>query len=195
MIQVYTGDGKGKTTAALGLAIRAAGAGFNVYIGQFAKGRAYGFGYGFGQRRPNHCPLAYRKPNHCSPTYSELAALKKIKNIKVEQFGRRCFIKAKPDKQDIELACKGLKKIKRAVLSRKYRLIVLDEINIALKFKLISLREVLVILKNAPENTEIVLTGRYACPEILKIADLISEIKEKKHYYNRGVKARRGIEY
>ncbi|PIP18916.1 MAG: cob(I)yrinic acid a,c-diamide adenosyltransferase [Candidatus Omnitrophica bacterium CG23_combo_of_CG06-09_8_20_14_all_41_10] len=181
MIQVYTGNGKGKTTAALGLAIRAAGAGLNVYIGQFAKGRIYGFGQ--------------RRPNHRSPTYSELAALKKIKNIKVEQFGRHCFIKAKPDKQDIRLACAGLEKIKRAVLSRKYRLIILDEINIALKFKLISLEEVLAILKKAPVNTEIVLTGRYACPEILKVADLVSEIKEKKHYYNKGVKARRGIEF
>lgn len=167
MIQVYTGNGKGKTTAALGLALRASGAGLKVYIAQFAKGR----------------------------TYSELVALKKIKNIEVEQFGRRCFIKAKPDKQDIKLACAGLEKIKKLILNNEYRLIILDEINIALKFKLISLWEVLAILKNASANTEIVLTGRYACPEILKIADLVSEIKDKKHYYNKGVMARRGIEF
>lgn len=167
MIQVYTGNGKGKTTAAFGLALRAAGAGLNVYIGQFAKGRSY----------------------------SEIKVLKKIKNIRIEQFGRRCFIKTKPDKQDIKLACAGLEKIKRLILNSEYRLIILDEINIALKFKLISLREVLAILKNASANTEIVLTGRYACSEILKIADLVSEIKEKKHYYNKGVRARRGIEF
>jgi cob(I)alamin adenosyltransferase len=167
MIQVYTGNGKGKTTAALGLAIRAVGAGFNVYIGQFAKGR----------------------------TYSELAVLQSLKNIKVEQFGRRCFIRIKPDKKDIELACNGLRKAKKIILNGKHRLVILDEINIAIKFKLVSLREVISILEDAPKNVEVVLTGRYACPQILKIADLASEIKEKKHYYNKGVKARRGIEF
>lgn len=167
MIQVYTGCGKGKTTAALGLAIRAAGAGFNVYIGQFVKGRSY----------------------------SELFALKRIKNIKVEQFGRRCFIRAKPDKQDIELACQGLKKAKKAILNKKYHLIILDEINIALKFKLVGLQELLVILRLAPKDKEIVLTGRYAPLQIIKIANLVSDISEKKHYYKKGVKARRGIEF
>jgi cob(I)alamin adenosyltransferase len=167
LIQVYTGNGKGKTTAALGLAIRAAGAGFNVYIGQFAKGRAY----------------------------SELTALKSIKNIQVEQFGRRCFIRAKPDKEDVRLAADGLKRVKKLILSGKHRLVILDEINIAIEFKLVNSREVSAILKSAPRNTEIVLTGRYASPEILKLADLVSEIKEKKHYYNKGVKARKGIEF
>ena len=167
MIQVYTGNGKGKTTAALGLAIRAAGAGFNVYIGQFAKGWAY----------------------------SELTILKRLKNIEVEQFGRRCFIRANPDKEDISLASDGLRRVKKVILSGKRRLVILDEINIAIKFKLVSLREIMAILKDAPKNIEIVLTGRYACPQILKIADLVSEIKEKKHYYNKGVKARRGIEF
>ena len=167
LIQIYTGDGKGKTTAALGLALRAAGAGFNVYIGQFAKGRFY----------------------------SELAALKRIRNIKLEQFGRRCFIRVSPDKQDIKLACEGLAKAKKAILNRKYRLIILDEINIALKLKLVSLREVLGVLKAAPKKKEIVLTGRYAPTEILKLADLVSEVRERKHYYKKGVKARKGIEF
>ncbi|MFA5286894.1 MAG: cob(I)yrinic acid a,c-diamide adenosyltransferase [Candidatus Omnitrophota bacterium] len=167
MIQAYTGNGKGKTTAALGLAIRAAGAGFNVYIGQFAKGQAY----------------------------SELAALKKFKNIKIEQFGRSCFIGTNPGKEDVKLACNGLEKVKKVILSGKFRLLILDEINIAIKFKLVNLGEVMAILKAAPKNIEIVLTGRYACPEILKLADLVSEIKEKKHYYSKGVKARRGIEF
>jgi cob(I)alamin adenosyltransferase len=167
LIQVYTGNGKGKTTAALGLAIRAAGAGFNVYIGQFAKGRA------------------------CS----ELTVLKRLKNIEVGQFGKRCFIRANPDKEDISLASDGLQLIRKVILSGKHRLVILDEINIAIKFKLVTLREVMAILKDAPKNIEIVLTGRYACLEILKVADLVSEIKEKKHYYNRGVKARLGIEF
>ena len=167
MIQVYTGNGKGKTTAALGLAIRALGAGFNVYIGQFAKGRAY----------------------------SELTILKDIKNIEVEQFGRRCFIRAKPDKEDISLACDGLQRARKVILGGKYRLVILDEINIAIKFKLISLKEVVALLKDAPKDIEIVLTGRYASLQILKLADLVSEIKEKKHYYNQGVKARKGIEF
>lgn len=167
LIQVYTGNGKGKTTAALGLAIRASGAGFNVYIGQFAKGRFY----------------------------SESASLKKIKRIKVEQFGSRCFIRVKPGKKDIELACEGLKKARKAILGKRYRLVILDEINIALNLKLINLSEVLSLLRSAPSDKEIVLTGRYAPLGIKKIADLISDIKESKHYYKKGIKARRGIEF
>ncbi|MFY9402729.1 MAG: cob(I)yrinic acid a,c-diamide adenosyltransferase [Candidatus Omnitrophota bacterium] len=167
MIQIYTGNGKGKTTAALGLALRAAGAGLNVYIAQFAKGRYY----------------------------SELRILKKIKNIKVEQFGRRCFIKKRPEKIDAELASKGLESAKKAILSKKYRLVILDEINIALNLRLIPLKEVLEILKSAPKEKEIVLTGRYAPLQIIKIADLVSRIDEVRHYYKKGVKARRGIEF
>jgi cob(I)alamin adenosyltransferase len=167
LIQVYTGNGKGKTTAALGLALRSSGAGYKVYICQFCKGRLY----------------------------SELAAVKKIKNIKVEQFGRRCFIKNAPTKEDTRLAQKGLNKAREAILSRKFNLVILDEINIALKFKLVSVSEVIALLKGASSEQEIVLTGRYAPQQILKIADLVSEIKERRHYYRRGVKARRGIEF
>ncbi len=167
MIQVYTGNGKGKTSAALGLALRAAGAGFRVYIGQFAKGRPY----------------------------SELSALRKIRNIEVEQFGRRCFIRSKPEKKDIELACNGLKEARKKILSRKYRLVVLDEVNIAVKFNLINLADLMKLLQEVPRDIEIILTGRYACNQIIKAADLVSEIKERKHYYKNGIKARRGIEF
>lgn len=167
MIQVYTGCGKGKTTAALGLALRAAGAGFFVYICQFAKGRFY----------------------------SELRLLKKIKNIKIEQFGRRCFIKREPEKIDIELARKGLQNAKKAILNKKFRLIILDEINIALNLNLISLKEVMEILEAVPKNKEVVLTGRYAPVQIIHSADLVSQIKEVKHYYKKGVQARKGIEF
>lgn len=167
MIQVYTGDGKGKTTASLGLAIRAAGAGKKVYIGQFIKGRQY----------------------------SELKSLRKIKNITLEQFGRGCFIKGKPKPKDQELACAGLKKIRDIAAKRKFDVIILDEINVALDLKLLECREVLELLKNIPEIIEVVLTGRNAPFEILKAADLVSHIKDVKHYFRKGLKARRGIEY
>jgi len=167
MIQVYTGNGKGKTTAAMGLALRASGAGIKVYIGQFAKGRCY----------------------------SEIKVLKKIANIKVEQFGRRCFIKKEPEPIDAEMARRGLEKIKQAIAQKRYQLIIMDEINIALRFKLINLDDLVRLIKSVPRKIELVLTGRYAHPEIIKLADLVSEIKEKKHYYTKGIKARRGIEF
>jgi len=167
LIQVYTGNGKGKTTAALGLALRASGAGLKVYIAQFIKGRRY----------------------------SELKALKKFKNIKLEQFGRGCFIKAKPSAEDIGLAERGFAKVKQVISRRKYDLVVLDEINIALHLKLLKLSALINLLRQAPKKTELVLTGRYAHPDILKLADLVSEIREKKHYFKRGVKARKGIEF
>jgi cob(I)alamin adenosyltransferase len=167
MIQVYTGNGKGKTTAALGLAIRAAGAGKRVFIGQFIKGRPY----------------------------SEINSLKKLKNISIEQFGRGCFIKGKPGRKDIEMACAGLEKIPGLARQEKFDLIVLDEINIALALKLLRCADVLRVLRTLPKKVEVVLTGRNAPKEMIKIADLVSEIKEVKHYFRRGLKARRGIEY
>jgi cob(I)alamin adenosyltransferase len=167
MIQVYTGNGKGKTTAALGLALRAAGAGLNVYIGQFAKGGCY----------------------------HEIKALKRIGNIKVEQFGRRCFIKKSPEKIDKQMALAGLKRSNEIIAAKKYRMVILDEVNIAVKLKLIPLSGLLELIKHTPKTIELVLTGRDAHPEIIKQADLVSEIKEKKHYYAKGIKARRGIEF
>jgi cob(I)alamin adenosyltransferase len=167
LIQVYTGNGKGKTTAALGLAIRAAGAGLKVFIIQFVKGRYY----------------------------SELKVLKDIKNIKIEQYGKGCFIKKKPDKKDIELAKKGLARAREVIAQRIYDLLILDEINIALNLKLLRLKDVVEFIKNASDKIELILTGRYAHPKIIKIADLVSEIKEVKHYFKKGVKAKKGIEY
>ena len=167
MIQVYTGNGKGKTTAAVGLAVRAAGQGLKVYIGQFAKGMRYG----------------------------ELNSLKKISNIKVEQFGRNCFIKNQPTKKDISLAQNGLEKIRKIVAGNIYDILILDEINIALKLGLLKLKDVVSLIKSTPPGLELILTGRYAHPGILKIADLVSEIKEKKHYFRKGVLARKGIEF
>jgi cob(I)alamin adenosyltransferase len=167
MIQVYTGDGKGKTTAALGLAIRAAGAGKHVFIGQFIKGR----------------------------DYCELISLKKFRTIKVEQFGRGCFIKGKPALQDVKIACAGLNKVRNIAKKQKFDLIILDEINVALDLRLLKCQEVLELIRNISKKTEIVLTGRNAPAELIKVADLVSVIKDVKHYFRKGQIARRGIEY
>jgi len=167
LIQVYTGNGKGKTTAALGLALRAAGAGLKVYICQFIKGKEY----------------------------CELLALKKFKNIKIEQFGAGCFIRKAPAQKDIALAKKALERIGKIIKDKKYAVIILDEINVALRLKLVKLKDVICILEKTPAKTELILTGRNAHPQILKLADLVSEIKEVKHYFRKGVKARKGIEF
>lgn len=168
-VQVYTGSGKGKTTAALGLALRAAGYKHKAYIGQFLKGQEYG----------------------------ELSSAKKLSPyITIEQFGRKGFIHVTkdPDEEDIKRAKRGLKKCLEAMLSRKYRIIILDEINVAVDLNLITEEEVHEFLDKRPEDVEIILTGRYAPPSFLKRADLVTEMKEKKHYYKKGVKAREGIE-
>lgn len=166
MIQVYTGNGKGKTTAALGLALRCAGAGKKVFFAQFIKGK----------------------------NYSELSALKKL-NISYEQFGRGCFIRSKPQAADIECALKGFSRLSRIIYSGKFDLVVLDEVNIAVKLGLLHCRDILELIKKVPAKTELVLTGRGCLPQIKKAADLVSEVREIKHYYGKGVSARRGIEY
>lgn len=168
-IQVYTGNGKGKTTAALGLALRAAGHGQRVYIGQFLKGQLYG----------------------------ELISVKKLApHIVIEQFGRKGFIHVteNPDDEDIERAKRGLKRCLKAMLSKKFRIVILDEINVAVDLKLVTEQEVHDLLDQKPEEVEVVLTGRYAPPSLVKRADLVTEMKEKKHYYRRGIMARQGIE-
>ena len=167
MVHFYIGKGKGKTTAALGLAIRAAGAGLKVYIGQFIKS-----GY-----------------------YNEIKILKKIPNIKIEQYGRGCFIKHKPKKKDIDLARRGFERAKQIINKGNFDLVVLDEINVALHLGLLKVNEVINLIKSTPKRIELVLTGRWAHPKIIKLADLVSEIKEIKHYYKKGIKARKGIEY
>ena len=166
MIQVYTGNGKGKTTAALGLALRATGAGLKVYIGQFIK----------------------------NGNYCEVKALRKIKAIKTEQFGRGCFIKKSPSQTDRESAKKGFERIKKIIEGKIYDVVILDEVNVALKVGLLDLGDLLKLLKKAPKKTELILTGRWAHPQVIKAADLVSEIKEVKHYYRKGIKSRIGIE-
>lgn len=169
LIQVYTGNGKGKTTAALGLCMRAAGWGYKSFIGQFLKGQEYG----------------------------ELHFITKFPDlIVVEQFGKKGFIHIEkgPDEEDIKLAKNGLRRCYSEMKSGKFRIIVLDEINVAIYFKLISEEEIHSFLDEKPENVEIVLTGRYAPQSIIDRADLVTEMREVKHYFQRGIVARKGIE-
>jgi len=166
-VQLYTGNGKGKTTAALGQALRAAGAGYKVFIGQFVKGMYY----------------------------SELDSLKNFSDlITVKQFGRDCFIFNDPTEEDCCRARDGLKEIKSVLHSGEYQMVILDEVNIATYYKLFTVDELLELITNRPENVEIILTGRMADPRIVEIADLVTEMKEIKHYYQQGVQARTGIE-
>jgi cob(I)alamin adenosyltransferase len=166
-VHVYTGEGKGKTTASLGLAFRAAGAGHKVFVAQFIKGGRY----------------------------SELNALKRFEDlITVEQFGRGRFINGKPSEDDFTDARRGLIKMKKVLASGDYRLVVMDEVNIALHYNLFSSAEIIDLLDSRAEGTEVVLTGRHALPEILEKADLVTEMRAVKHYYKEGVKARVGIE-
>jgi len=168
-VQVYTGSGKGKTTAAMGLAFRAMGCGLKTYIGQFMKGMHY----------------------------SELDAAKIVSEyITIEQYGKRGFIHVKggPDEVDIRMAKKGLEKTREAMLSGKYNVIIFDEVITSYSFKLISLEEMLEIIRDKPDGVEVVLTGRNAPEELIDAADLVTEMKEVKHYYKKKVKARSGIE-
>ena len=166
-IHVYTGNGKGKTTAAFGLAMRASGRGKNV------------------------CIIQFMKPDK---GYGEQISARKL-GIEVYAFGRDKFVNKKnPAKEDIERAKNALKFV-RQKLKEDYDLIVLDEINVAIDFNLISLDEVLKLIELLPKRTELVLTGRYAKEEIIEMADLVTEMREIKHYYTKGVIAREGIEY
>jgi len=167
-IHVYTGSGKGKTTAALGLGLRAAGAGFNVYMIQFMKGRRY----------------------------SELDAVENLKNFTIVQYGRDEFVsKEDPEQIDIDLALKGFEHAQEIVKKGKYDMVILDEINVAVDYNLIKLEGVLKLINEKPEKLELILTGRYAHPEIMKIADLVTEMLEIKHPYQQGVMARKGIDF
>jgi len=166
-IHLYTGNGKGKTTAAIGLAVRAVGAGKKVFIAQFVKGMHY----------------------------AELDSLKRFPEIEIKQFGLDCFIKQKPTEKDIEAARSGLNEVTAVIQNNSYNIVILDEICIALFYNLFGVDEVLSLLRNKPGEMEIILTGRYAPSELINIADLVTEMKELKHYYTSGVQAREGIEF
>lgn len=166
-IHVYTGNGKGKTTASMGLMVRALGHDLKVYMGQFMKGQRYG----------------------------ELNTLEKL-GVSIERFGTENCIISPEHVTDLDLvkAKEGYKKVEKILLSKKYDLIVLDEICVSTYFNLITTDEILHLMKIKPQETELVLTGRYAPKEVIEAADLVTEMKEIKHYYNCGVMARDGIE-
>ena len=168
LIHVYTGDGKGKTTAAIGLGIRAVGTGLRVYMIQFMKGRRY----------------------------SEIDALEKIPGFTVVQFGRDEFVsKQKPEQIDIDLAQKGLAHARDILKKNNHDVVILDEINVAVDYHLLTVQDVVDLMKQKPENMELVLTGRYAKPEIIQQADLVSEMLEIKHPFQKGVPCRKGIDW
>lgn len=166
-VQVYTGNGKGKTTAAIGLAVRAVGAGKKVFIGQFVKGMHY----------------------------SELDSIGKLlPAITLKQYGEGCFIFNAPTQTDIDAAREGLREIAEIIQSDKYDIVILDEANIAVYYNLFTVDELIEIISQKPERTEIIITGRYATQKLIEYADLVTEMTEIKHYYQQGVQARVGIE-
>jgi cob(I)alamin adenosyltransferase len=166
-VQIYTGDGKGKTTAALGLALRAMGHGMRTYIGQFMKGQPYG----------------------------ELDALRDYPLITIEQYGDiRCIRREEVTSEHITQAQRGLSQVRKAIRSGQYDIVVLDEVNVTVWFGLLTVEEVLAFLDERPAHVEVILTGRRAPQELIERADLVTEMREVKHYYQQGVPARKGIE-
>ncbi len=169
LVQLYTGNGKGKTTAAFGQALRALGQGYRVCIIQFMKGRKYG---------------------------EFLAAEQHLPDLTVHLAGLDSFVmRDNPAPVDIELARRGLEIAREAITSGAYDMIILDEINVAVDFKLIPLDDVVSLIKTKPPALDMVLTGRYAPQELIELADTVSEILEVRHHYQAGVKERAGIEY
>ena len=166
-VQIYTGDGKGKTTAALGLALRSAGAGFKVFMAQFIK----------------------------NSDYSEIKALDRFSDlITVKQYGLGRFIKRGPSDKDRAMAQKGISEIEAIMTLGDVSMVILDEVNVALKLGLISIETLMNLMDLRPSHVELVLTGRGADPALLEKADLITEMTCVRHYFTKGVPARRGIE-
>ncbi|MCX6992131.1 MAG: cob(I)yrinic acid a,c-diamide adenosyltransferase [Kiritimatiellaeota bacterium] len=166
-VHIYTGNGKGKTTAALGLALRAAGAGLKVYLGQFLK----------------------------KGDFSEIKALRRFPEITVRQFGCGHFVKGRPTAAEIAAARRGLASLRKAMLSGVYTMIIADEANCAVTCGLISVDDLLQLVVEKPAAVELVFTGRSAHPRLIKQADMVSVIQARKHPFNVGVKCRKGIEW
>jgi cob(I)alamin adenosyltransferase len=169
MLHVYTGDGKGKTTAALGLAMRAAGHGRRVIVIQFMKGQI---------------------------NYGELESAKRIPGMEIRQFGRASFVsKEKPDPVDVKMAQDGLEFARKVFSERKHDIVILDELNVAIEWKLVPLADALGMLRNRPKDVEVIVTGRYAPKEIIEMADLVTEMKEIKHPFQKGTLGRESVEF
>jgi cob(I)alamin adenosyltransferase len=169
LVQVYTGNGKGKTTAALGLALRAVGHGLKVLMIQFMKGNAQ---------------------------YGELESAKKLAPyLTIKRVGRETFVsKSHPDPKDLQSAQEGFEMAKKALQNKEYKIVILDEVNLAVDYGLIPITEILHLIDSKPEEIELILTGRNVKREILEKADLVTEMVDRKHYYDKGVPAREGIE-
>lgn len=168
-VQIYTGNGKGKSTAAIGQAVRAAGFGLKSYIAQFMK----------------------------EYPYSELVSLKHLSElISVEQFGGDEFVYKKelPAEEELAKAKRGLQTARDKMLSGDYDIIILDEVIVAIYFKLFETKDIVEFIKSKPENVELILTGRYCPEELIDLADLVTEMQEIKHYYQKGITSRKGIE-
>lgn len=167
-VQVYTGNGKGKTTASLGLGMRASGDGCRVIMIQFMKGRRY----------------------------SEIDSVEFLPGFTIEQYGRDEFVsKEQPEQIDIDLARRGLERARDVITKGEHDMVILDEINVAMDYSLVDVSEVLELVNMRPMMMELILTGRYAPEEIIAIADLVTEMREVKHFYQQGVGARKGIEF
>ncbi|WP_455392947.1 cob(I)yrinic acid a,c-diamide adenosyltransferase [[Eubacterium] cellulosolvens] len=169
LVQVYTGTGKGKTTAALGLGLRALGKGFRVCMIQFMKGDI---------------------------EYGELTAVRNLHGFEIEQYGRPDFVDRKqPAQVDIDLARQGFARAKEILEQNEYDIVILDEINVAVDWQLLPVEDVISLIKMKPEHVELILTGRYAHPKIIELADLVTNMEEVKHPYHKGILARDGIEH
>ena len=169
LVHILTGDGPGKTTSALGTALRAIGHGYKVYMIMFVKGKS---------------------------DFGEVLLSKKIPNFTLVFSGRDAFVdRKKPEKIDFKLAQKNLALAREVVMSGKFELVILDEINVAINFGLVELNDVIELVKEKPKKVELILTGRGAKKELLKVADYVTEMREIKHPYSRGLLAREGIEY
>ena len=179
LVQVYTGNGKGKTTCALGAGLRAAGHGLEVLMISFMKAKC-----------------AIRNGGE-DINYGEFRSTDKIPNFTIIPVGRETFVdKDNPDPIDIEMAQDGLRLAKEAIQNKKYDILILDEINVAVEWNLISLHDQLELISKKPKEMELIMTGRYARQEVLDAADLVTEMKEVKHYYkDNKVQARKGFEY
>ena len=167
-IHIYTGNGKGKTTAAFGLALRAVGAGKRIFIAQFVKGKSYS---------------------------ENDAVSNSLPAITIRQYGLDCFLYKKPTEKDFQVVKNGLDEVSRIIAGGDFDVVILDEACIAIYYNLFTSSELIEILKLKPEPMEIIITGRYANAELIKFADLVTEMKEVKHYYLLGVEARKGIEF
>lgn len=167
-VQVYTGNGKGKTTASLGAALRAAGHGWRVVMIQFMKGRLYG----------------------------ELISSSELGGLIIEQYGRDEFVDPmNPEQVDVDLARKGWDRAKELIYDEKIDMLILDEINVAVSFGLISVKDLAEFIEKKPERLELILTGRYADEKIIELSDTVTEMKEIKHHYRQKIKSRKGIEF